>query len=70
MTDRGRAARERRLDLAGAWAAGARLGWSSNVVDHSGHVPHIEQAEGFLELLAGVPRGDSTATVSTREAVG
>ena len=53
-----------------AVVAGARLGWSLNVVDHSGHVPHIEQAEGFLELLAGVLRGDSTATVRTREAVG
>jgi pimeloyl-ACP methyl ester carboxylesterase len=56
------------LSLAGA--ASTRLGWPLHVVDHAAHVPHIEHPEGFVDRLTDVLRGDSNATVSTREAVG
>lgn len=32
-------------------AASATLGWPLHVIDHAGHVPHIEQPESFLEAL-------------------
>lgn len=34
-----------------ARAASARLGWSLQVIDDAGHVPHIEQPGAFLEVI-------------------
>jgi pimeloyl-ACP methyl ester carboxylesterase len=36
-----------------AEGARARLGWPLYVIDHAGHVPHIEQPEAFLAALHG-----------------
>jgi pimeloyl-ACP methyl ester carboxylesterase len=35
-----------------AEAASIRLGWPLHVIDHAGHVPHIEQPQAFLDALA------------------
>ena len=61
---------DRMTPLSLARAASTRLGWPLHVVDHAAHVPHIEQPAGFVDLLTDVLRGDSNATVGTREAVG
>jgi pimeloyl-ACP methyl ester carboxylesterase len=34
-----------------ARAASTRLGWSLQVIDDAGHVPHIEQPDAFLEVI-------------------
>jgi pimeloyl-ACP methyl ester carboxylesterase len=52
-----------------AVGASKRLGWPVHVIDHAGHVPHIEQPESFVHLLTGMLREDSTATVGFGEAV-
>jgi 2-hydroxymuconate-semialdehyde hydrolase len=43
---------DRFVSLAHAEAASARLGWPLHIVENAGHVPHIEQPDGFLEALA------------------
>ena len=53
-----------------ARAASTRLGWPLHLVDHAAHAPHIEQPDGFVDLLAAVLKGESNATVGTREAAG
>ena len=40
---------DRFVPLALAEAASTRLGWPLRVVEHSGHVPHIERPDHFLE---------------------
>jgi pimeloyl-ACP methyl ester carboxylesterase len=40
----------RRVDV--AQAAAARLGWPLQVIDETGHVPHIEQPAAFLGALS------------------
>ena len=42
-------AKDRFVPLALAEEASARLGWSLQVIDDAGHVPHIEQPDAFLE---------------------
>ena len=44
--------RDRFVPLGLAEAASARLGWPLHVIDDAGHVPHIEQPDAFLEVLA------------------
>lgn len=53
---------DRFVSLDHAEAASARLGWPLHVVDHAGHVPHIEQPEAFLHTLrkASTPRSAVT----------
>jgi pimeloyl-ACP methyl ester carboxylesterase len=51
-------------------AASKRLDWPLHVVDHAGHVPHIEQPESFVHRLTDILKVDSTATVGFSEAVG
>ena len=43
---------DRFVPLGLAEAASARLGWPLHVIDDAGHVPHIEQPDAFLEVLA------------------
>lgn len=43
---------DRFVPLALAEAAGRRLGWPLRVVERSGHVPHIERPDDFLEALS------------------
>ena len=35
--------------------ASSKFGWPIHVVEDAGHVPHIEQPEGFLRALAAAP---------------
>ena len=41
--------------------ASARLGWPLQVLEDSGHVPHIEQPEAFLHALRGALGGETAA---------
>jgi pimeloyl-ACP methyl ester carboxylesterase len=43
---------DRFVPLRLAEAANSRYGWPLRVVEHAGHVPHIEQPEAFLEALS------------------
>ncbi len=43
---------DRFVPLALAEAASSRLGWPLHVIEDAGHVPHIEQSDAFLEVLA------------------
>lgn len=43
--------------VAVAEAASATLRWPLRVVDGAGHLPHVEQPEGFLDALAGLEAG-------------
>jgi pimeloyl-ACP methyl ester carboxylesterase len=61
---------DRMTPLSLASAASARLGWPLHVVDNAAHAPHIEQPDGFVDLLTDVLRDDLKATAGTREAVG
>jgi 2-hydroxymuconate-semialdehyde hydrolase len=61
---------DRMTPLSLARAGSTRLGWPLHVVDHAAHAPHIEQPDGFVDLLTDALRGDSNATVSTRGAAG
>jgi 2-hydroxymuconate-semialdehyde hydrolase len=49
---------DRFVPLGLAESAAARLGWPLQVVDASGHVPHIERPDAFLDTLttATAPR--------------
>jgi pimeloyl-ACP methyl ester carboxylesterase len=60
---------DRMTPLSLAVAASTRLGWPLDVVDHAAHVPHIEQPECFVDLLAGMLSADSTATSAAGRAV-
>lgn len=42
---------DRMASLRLAEAASSKLGWPLHVIDDAGHVPHIEQPEGFLHVL-------------------
>jgi 2-hydroxymuconate-semialdehyde hydrolase len=44
-------AQDRFVPVELARAASARLGWSLQVIDDAGHVPHIEQPDAFLEVI-------------------
>jgi 2-hydroxymuconate-semialdehyde hydrolase len=44
-------AQDRFVPLGLAEAASARLGWSLQVIDDAGHVPHIEQPDAFVSAL-------------------
>jgi 2-hydroxymuconate-semialdehyde hydrolase len=43
---------DRMTPFALATAAGTRLDWPVHVVDDAGHVPHVEQPDGFVDRLA------------------
>jgi 2-hydroxymuconate-semialdehyde hydrolase len=43
---------DRLLPLPIAQAASATLGWSLQVIDDAGHLPHVEQPNAFLDALA------------------
>ena len=43
---------DRFVDLAFAERASARFGWPLRVIDETGHVPHIERTDAFLNALA------------------
>ena len=43
---------DRFVPLGLAEAASSRLGWPLHVIENAGHVPHIEQSDAFLEVLA------------------
>jgi pimeloyl-ACP methyl ester carboxylesterase len=56
------------LDL--GQAASTRLGWPLEVIDDTGHVPHIERPEAFLSALRttlGPPGADSGPNYAARE---
>ena len=44
--------RDRMVPLRIAELSSSRFGWPLHVVEDAGHVPHIEQPEGFLRALA------------------
>ena len=43
---------DRFVPLALGEAASTRLGWPLHVIEDTGHVPHVEQSEAFLEALS------------------
>ncbi len=52
---------DRFVPLGLAESAAARLGWSLQVVDAAGHVPHIERPDAFLDALRTAPTTWSSA---------
>jgi pimeloyl-ACP methyl ester carboxylesterase len=48
---------DRFVPLSLAEGASARLDWPLHVIDESGHVPHIERTEAFLDALMESTRG-------------
>jgi len=47
--------RDRMVPLRIGELASSKFGWPLHVVGDAGHVPHIEQPEGFLRALAAAP---------------
>lgn len=39
-----------------AEGAKARMGWPLHVIEHAGHVPHLERSDAFLDAVAAVTR--------------
>jgi pimeloyl-ACP methyl ester carboxylesterase len=47
--------RDRMVPLRIGELASSKFGWPIHVVEDAGHVPHIEQPEAFLKVLAAAP---------------